>query len=159
MNPTVQASLDAQLATLTRVQDVPTGKLAFGRDLLCIFDLDPLLGEVDPNDPRAIVQAVIRRYITPRGALIDDPDYGLDIRAHCNRGITQRDLRALAGAMQGEAQKDDRVARAAVSLTADSRARTLVAKVEIIPVDPREQEFTFTFAVDSAEVLRVTING
>lgn len=159
MNPTVQRSLDAQLATLTRVQDVPTGKLAFGRDLLCVFDLDPQLGEVNPDDPRAIVQAVIRRYITPRGGLLDDPDYGLDIRAHCNRGVTQRELRALAGAMQGEAQKDDRVEKAAVSLTADSRARALSVKVEIVPADPSEQAFTFTFAVDSAEVLRVTING
>lgn len=158
MNRTVQRSLDAQLATMTRVVDVPTGPLAYGRDLLCLFDLDPQLAEVNPTDPRAIVQAVIRRYVTPRGGLIDDPDYGLDIRAHANRGITQRDLRALAGAMQGEAQKDDRVSKAAVSLTADALAHTLTVKVEIVPAE-QTRAFTFTFAVDSSEVLSVTIHG
>lgn len=159
MNSTVEDNIAAQLATLSRVVDAPVGDLGYGLDLACTFDLDPLLAEVDPASPIAIVQAVVRRYITPRGTLADDADYGLDIRAHCNRGMTQRDLRALSGAMQGEAQKDDRVAKATVTLVADMLARTLAVGVLIVPTDPELETFSFTFAVTSSAVLKVTING
>lgn len=159
MNDTVRAALDAELATLSRVVDVPEPPFTYGTDLSCTLDLDPLLAEVDPASPMAIVEATIRRFVTPRGGLLDDANYGLDVRAHCNRGITQRDLRALAGALQGEAQKDDRVAKANVSLTADTRAGTLAIDVQIIPSDPRLETFDFTFAVTSGAVLAVTING
>jgi hypothetical protein len=161
VNSEVENALAAELATLTRVVDPPTGDLGYGTDLSCTTDLDPQLAEVDPQSPQAIVEAVIRRYTTPRGSLPDDEDgnYGLDVRAHCNRGMTQVDLRALAGALQGEAQKDDRVLKANVSITADARARTLELSVRIIPADLRTRAFGFTFAVTSAEVLKVTING
>lgn len=157
MNSTVEAAIVRELATLTRVVDPPTGDLLYGRDLSCVTDLEPTLEEIDQASPRAIVQAVIRRFITPRGTLLDDPDYGLDVRGYCNRGVTQRDLRALSGALRGEAQKDDRVARADVSVTATNA--TLSIQVFITPADPALQDFSFTFSVTSAEVLRVTING
>lgn len=160
MNIVYAEAAAAELATLTRIVGVPVeDSLGYGRDLACITDLDPRLAEVDPMSPGAITQAVIRRFITPRTGLIDDADYGLDVRAHCNRGVTLRDLRALAGAMQGEAQKDDRVATATVIVTASSLGQVLSMQVEIVPADPALAEFSFTFAVTDASVLMVTING
>lgn len=158
-NPTFDAAFAAELATLTRVVAVPTETLAFGRDLSCVTDLDPQLAEVDPSSPVAIVEASIRRLTTPRGALIDDPDYGLDIRTILNRAASQRDLRALSGALQGEIQKDDRVALADVRLTVDLRTREARVSVFITPEDPALRDFSFTFAVSGGEVLMVTING
>lgn len=160
MNSTFSDSIAEQLTTLTRVVAVPTGELKYGTDLSCVTDLEPTLAEVDPASPVAIVQAIIRRFTTPRGALADDQDYGLDIRGHINRGITPRDLRALGGALQGEAQKDDRVLEALVQLTATLRPpATLSVYVQIVPADPRLQDFSFTFAVTGSDVLMVTING
>lgn len=160
MNSTVAASIAASLATLTRVVDPPASTgLGYGVDLSCIYDLAADLAEVDPASPGAIVQAVIRRYITPRGALPDDESYGFDLRAHCNRGMAQRELRALAGMMQGEALKDDRVSEASVSLTADLLTRSLAVAVQIVPVDPALQSFAFTFSVTGSDVLQVTINN
>lgn len=157
MNATVSDSLAAQLPTLSRVVDAPVGTLAFGVDLSCVTDLDPELREVDPESPSAIVEAVIRRYLTPRGGLLDDPDYGLDVRTHLNRGVTQRDLRAISGALRGEAQKDDRVSAADVTITATLRSSTAQIEVQITPTDPALSDFDFTFAVDSADALKVTV--
>jgi hypothetical protein len=158
-NSTFNSAFSTQLAELTRIVAVPTGPLGYGTDLSCVTDLDPLLVEVDPNSPAAIVEAVIRRFTTPRGSLIDDPDYGLDIRSVLNRGMTQRDLRALAGALRGEAQKDDRVALADVQLTVSLPTREASVQVFITPEDSNLRDFSFTFAVTDGDVLRVTING
>lgn len=157
MNSSFEAAFSVSLSLLTRVVDPPAGALGYGTDLSCTTDLTPTLSEVDPSSPLAIVEAVIRRFTTPRGALIDDPDYGLDVRGHLNRAATTNDLRALAGALRGEAQKDDRVAEANVQLTASLSAMSI--KVFITPADQNLQDFTFTFAVTDSSVLMVTING
>lgn len=152
-------ALAANLSTLTRVVDPPTGELQYGTDLSCVTDLSPTLAEVDPESPTAIVEAVIRRFITPRGGLEDDRDYGLDLRAYCNRGVTARDLRALSGVLRAEALKDDRVSDAQVTLQAAVNSAELRVQTFITPADPRLQDFLFTFAVTDSAVLQVTING
>lgn len=159
MNETVQASIDAQLLTLSRLVEPTTGELGYGLDLSCVTDLSPTLAEVDPASADAIVEAVTRRYITPRGRLPDDADYGLDVRAHVNRGATERDLRALSGALRGEAQKDDRVLEASVQLAAALQDPTIRARVVVTPADPELQPFEFTFAVTDGDVLRGTIRA
>ena len=69
-----------------------------------------------------------------------------------------RGLRAIAGALSGEAQKDDRVAEAEVSLVATLRATTRTqVQVMITPADPALQDFEFTFAVTGGDVLTGTI--
>jgi hypothetical protein len=159
MNPTFSKAYAAELATMVRVVDAPTGALGYGTDLSCTTDVDERLTEVDPQTPRAIAESIIRRFITPRGALIDDGDYGLDVRGHLNRGITQQDLRALSGALQSEAQKDDRVLAAHVELRVDTSAGEMFVNVTIAPADPNAEPFTFVFSVTSGAVLGVTIHG
>ncbi len=159
MNTAVLAAIATELATLTRIVAPSTEPLLYGLDLSCVTDIEPTLAEVDPASPRAIIQAVIRRFTTPRGALLDDPDYGLDIRAVLSRGATQRDVRAISGSLQGEAQKDDRVARCEVKLVASLLTRRVDVSVSITPEDPALKDFDFTFAVTDASVLMVTIHG
>lgn len=159
MNPTVRAALDTRGAELRRLVPVPVAPLGYGRDLACTIEIDPALAEVDPDSPTAITQALIRRYITPRGALIDDANYGLDIRGHLNRGTTTRELAAMGGMMRGEAQKDDRVARVDVALSASLITKVLEARVNVEPEDPALVAFDFTIAVASGADLEVTIHG
>jgi hypothetical protein len=158
VNETVAQSLAAQMPTLTRVVDAPVGELVYGVDLSCVTDLHPGLAEVELDSPSAIVEAVIRRYLTPRGALLDDANYGLDVRSHLNRGVTSRELRAISGALTGEAQKDDRVVRAEVRMQSVLGA-TARLQVLIEPADPELESFDFTFSVASGETLAVTIDG
>jgi hypothetical protein len=159
VNPDFEAAFALELASFTRIVAVPTGALAYGTDLSCTLDLDPKLAEVDPASPKAIVQAIIRRFVTPRGALIDDENFGLDVRSLLNRGITQTDLRALSGALTGESRKDDRVALSDVKLTVNLVTLEASIQVFITPEDPELRDFDFTFAVIDGEVLGVTING
>lgn len=159
MNSAYADAFALELASLDREVAVPTGALAYGRDLSCTVELDPALAEVDPASPVAIVEAIVRRYITPRGALIDDAFYGQDTRALLNRGVTLEDLRAISGALTGEAQKDDRVALANVGVTADLRSSRMRIAATITPEDPAQREFSFVVAVEDGSTLEVTING
>lgn len=93
----------------------------FGSDLSCTDDLDPGAKEVSGED--ALAQALYRRLTTPRGQLIDDPDYGLDIQSFLHRGITAGELRGIEGAIRAEVLKDDRVANfTAKATTSDGGA-------------------------------------
>jgi len=91
--------------------------LGYGVDLACVMDVTPDLAEVDPLSVTAVGQAIMRRLITPRGGVLDDQNYGFDLRAYCSRGATLDELRGLAASVRGEAMKDSRVADASCSVT------------------------------------------
>ena len=86
----------------------------FGSDLSCVMDLDPRCPVVTGR--RLLAEAVARRWITPRGGLIDDPNYGTDVTAYINDDIKPSDLASLQSAMSQEAQKDERVNSCDVSI-------------------------------------------
>jgi hypothetical protein len=142
-------------AELERIEDAPTGDLKYGRDLSCVSDLSPDFTEVDPASPLGMAQSSVRRLITPRGVLPDDADYGLDIRAYSNRGMTASELRDLAGQIRNELVKDDRVDTADASITQERTSMSIF--VQLTPVDPAVRQFTFTLSVTSTEVLLETI--
>ena len=160
-NATVDAAVAASLAELAasgRVADVPTAPLGYGRDLSCVADITPDAAEVDPMSETAVVQAVIHRLTTARGTLIDDPDYGIDVRAFCNRASTPLELRAIADQCAGEIAKDDRVLDATVTATFTDATRTLRVSVRLECADPTLGTFDLTFAVDATgQVLLETI--
>lgn len=122
--------------------------LGFGRDLSCVGDVTPSLAEVEPYSPIGIGEATIRRLTTPRGTLPDDPDYGFDVRAYCNRGVSRQDLRDLGGLARAEATKDDRIEDVTVTLTEPARGE-LVVYVRITPANPAVESFALTFRVTS----------
>lgn len=146
-NPTYDAAIAAELSTLTREVDVPTGQLGYGTDLSCVLDVTPTLDEVDPMSRVAVAQAVIRSLITPRGAVLDAPDYGLDLRGMLNRGLTNTEIRALADQCRAEARKDDRVEDATVTMTYTDSTKTMDVRVVLQCVDPVLGTFDFVFAV------------
>src|SRR5262249_23081946 len=129
MNQTVLDAIEADLATIVREVDAPEEALAYGRDLVCTTDVTDTLEEVDPESAEAVAQAIFRRYLTPRGSLIEDPDYGLDFTGISNQGLAYDELRELADQAQAEAKKDDRVDHAEVTLDYDDPTSTLTASV------------------------------
>jgi len=152
MNDTVLAAIDRELAALEHVAEPPTGDLGWGRDLSCVAELSPTLAEVDPWTVRAIGEAAIRRLTTPHGTLVDAPDYGLDVRSFCNRGVTPLDLAELGGRARLELLDDDRIDEALVTVTAPSPG-LLNVNARLTPADPRLRPFALVLAVTSASVL------
>lgn len=86
-----------------------------GTDVSCTTDLDPAFALV--FDSTALGQALLRRLITPRGMVGDDPDYGTDVRAFMNETQSGDFGFRLQSAIERECEKDERVASATATVT------------------------------------------
>lgn len=85
----------------------PTDTTGFGIDLDCSDDLREDMALA--TGARMLAQAIYRRLTTPRGAVLDAPDYGLDVRAFLSRGMTAAELAAIPGQIRSEVTKDERI--------------------------------------------------
>lgn len=151
--------IDTEIAGLTREIAAPNADaVGFGSDLDCVSDCTDDFAELDSSSPLGIAQAAVRRLTTPRGALPDDPGYGLYLPGYCNRGVTQSDLRDLNGLIAGELRRDDRIADLTVVLSYAATTKTLSVTCQITPDDPALGIFTFTFSVTDSAVLLETIS-
>lgn len=101
----------------------------YGTTVSCVTDLAAPARLV--SGLRVVGEAVARRLTTPAGGLIDDPEYGLDLRQYVNGDLARADLDRLASEIESEARKDERVARVAATVTYDERARKLTATLQI----------------------------
>lgn len=139
----------------TAAQPTPAGsRLGYGTDLRCSSDLTEQMEEIeDPFSTLALAEAIVRRLDCPRGQLVDDPDYGLDLRSMCNRGMTADALRALGGQVRAELLKDDRIDLLGVTVRPSSTGKELRVELAVTPVDAHIGGFALTLAVTSAEVL------
>lgn len=78
----------------------------FGRDLACLDDLDPNAREVE--DEELLVQEAYKRITTPRGSVVDDDDYGKDVRSYLQKAMTAAEIASIPGQLRNEILKDDR---------------------------------------------------
>lgn len=111
------------------------------------MDLTPSLTEVSGRT--ALIQAVARRLVTPRGALWYAPAYGFDLRQFLS-GITVNPSQIASGIVD-QAEQDERVAgaQAAVTFSGDR----LIAKVALLDGGG---PFVFTLAVSKVTVELLT---
>jgi hypothetical protein len=58
---------------------------------------------------RIVAEAIIRRWLCPRGGLLEDPSYGYDLTDAIGEDIGPSDLARMSQAAAEEAQKDERV--------------------------------------------------
>ncbi len=125
--------------------------MGFGSDFSAVDDLDPLLTflEGDTDDVTALIQAVARRYITPRGGLFYDPAYGLDLRLFVGSTYSPAQIESLTAA---EARKEERVSDC--SVTATPIGETL--KIEIRCTSNTGATFDFTLEVSKVTVTLLT---
>lgn len=89
----------------------------FGSDLDCATDITSTARELADDDPLVVSQACYRRLTTPRDGLVDDREYGLDLRTFLHRGLTTAQLRSVEGQIRNEISKDDRVETVSVTVT------------------------------------------
>ncbi len=90
----------------------------FGTDFDCTDDLTLEMREV--SGPLVLAQNVYRRLSTPRGMLLEDPDYGKDLREYLHRGLTATERAAIPGEVRAEVLKEERIASATVRVVAFS---------------------------------------
>jgi phage baseplate assembly protein W len=74
-----------------------------------VYDVDPNWAEVTGR--LGLAQALARRLVTTHGSLIDDPDYGIDVREWINDDVSIADVQRLARTVEAEMLKDERVQR------------------------------------------------
>lgn len=120
----------------------------FGTDLGCVFDLDPRCSEVSGR--RLLAEAIARRLITPRGMLIDDPNYGIDVFDWLYEDVSKREIAALASAIQAECKDDERVEAARVTIVAPPKG---IGKYTIeISLEDADGPFDLVLAANTGAV-------
>lgn len=119
----------------------------FGSDFSAVDDLDANLSVVSGRT--CLIQALLRRISTPRGALFYAPDYGIDIGAFVN---TTSDPRVIEAAVESEILTDERVnnARATVTVTdpADQSVTGGKAFTIELSLETDDGPFTLTLTID-----------
>ena len=87
----------------------------FGSDCSTFPDLDGAYAV--RTGPHIVAEAVARRYITPRGGLFYDLNYGHDLRQYLNAVLTPGLAGRISSQCEAEAGKDERVLGAQVTVT------------------------------------------
>ena len=153
MNETVRTALAAELAAVAgEALPLSPAELAYGRDLSCTRDLRDDFGELREGDPRIVLEALVRRFETPRGTLDDDEEYGFDLPSRLHSGVTQTELRALQSQCVAEAKKDERVDSASFLNSFSYETNTLTMQ-GLVRLRSRAQPFRFVLQATDASVL------
>lgn len=148
MNVT-RIEIDRQLQELQQLQAHAQEPFNYGEDISCAFDLDESMKEV--SDTLVLAESLIRRLDCPRGELIDDYDYGIDLRTAANRGFTAAFLEEIAGLIKNELLKDDRVDSIVVNVSQASTTKLLIS-IECIAVF-ENLNFSLILSAESGELL------
>lgn len=80
---------------------------ALGSDLAGTSDLTPSMSESAGR--QCLVENLVRRLLTPRGGLVDDPNYGYLVSSFVNDDLNVADVPRLAVNIANEIAKDERV--------------------------------------------------
>jgi hypothetical protein len=78
---------------------------------------------------RVVAEAIVRRWQTPRGGLIDDPNYGFDLSDFLSDDIDTAGLNRIKNSAKAEALKDERVIGVDLNLTFISGVMMVTANV------------------------------
>lgn len=125
----------------------------YGVDVDCVEDLDPAFGLVSGN--KAVAQALLRRFSTPRGGLFYDRTYGYDLRAFCNADLHAHELFAIAASVEAEAERDERVSSARADVTFDAPTGRLRVSLRVVG---SEGPFALVLDVSAVTVELLTVN-
>ena len=119
----------------------------YGTDFSCTDDLETTLVTVSDTD--VVIQALYRRYITPRGRLIGDPDYGFEIASYLNSDVSPPDVAWIESQIKHEGEKDERVSivNPTVTLTAQG---LMTVRIDVVLLD--NTTFRLVLAVSDVTV-------
>jgi phage baseplate assembly protein W len=126
----------------------------YGYDVGC---LDDFTEECRPvTGRRLLAEALVRRLTTPRGMVIDDPDYGTDVREYLKDGLTPRELARMRAEILAELRKDERVVVTIASLDFVSSTGSLTIG---LVVEATEEALRLVLSVSSVTVALLSVEG
>lgn len=117
-------------------------------DIACTDGCDELFSET--SGVAELGQAVYRRLTTPRGRLIDDADYGFDVRELLHAGLTPDYQSRISSIIRAEVLKDERVVSCDVTST-----YTDAVLVVSMSCGTADGPFSLTVDISEASVLLV----
>lgn len=95
---------------------------------------------------QCVAEAVVRRWSTSQGQLIDDPNYGYNVNDLIGATLSQAQIAYAQQQMSAEAQKDERVLSCQVTLALNNATQVLTINALVTTaVGP----FTLVAAVSS----------
>lgn len=159
MSDIVKDAIAAEIALIEPIVAHASAPFGYGSDISCAHDVDEGVRELDGFDPLVLAQAIARRLDCPRGALPDDPDYGISLRERVNVETTAADIRAMGGQIRGEVLKDDRVSALVVKVNPTPTGSSIGIVLEVTPFDARTGSFTLTLSASDAGVLIQAIDA
>lgn len=109
-------------------------------------DLDPYFREI--SGTRVVAEEIMRRWLTPQGALFWDPKFGSNIRDLLSARVDRLRLFSSQASLAAQAEQDERVASAAVSVSFDTSTKNLRVRAEILLVDG----LTFELVADVSQL-------
>lgn len=117
----------------------------FGSSWSCVSDLT--MPSIMATGFRIVAEAIARRWMTPRGFLISDPNYGFDLTGMIGDDIDVAKLAQLGQGATAEALKDERVKSCTLQLTFVDGTLTVRALV-----NTNQGPFRFVASVSSVRV-------
>jgi phage baseplate assembly protein W len=118
----------------------------YGTDLSCTSDLSPAL--VTVSGRRIILEACVRRLMTPLGSLRRHPQYGYDVRDELNDDLGPGDLARIGAAVAVQLLRDTRLVAVTCRATLDRAGALTIDCTLTDGVGP----FRGVFAVSDATV-------
>lgn len=102
-----------------------------------------------------IAQAIVRRYDTPRGMLLDDPSYGTDLKEYLDEDIDDTTLEQIRSDILGEPVKDERIKLVTVqsmTVTSGDKATDISLAIQLGVTLSDSTTFTMTISVSQVTV-------
>jgi hypothetical protein len=118
-----------------------------GTDLYCVDDWDEMFPLV--SERTCLIQAIARRFITTRGSLVEDLDYGFDLRSWLGESVGNLEFFQLQSGVEAECYKDERIESASAKLTFTPSANRIVIELRLTDGDG---PFTLVVAIDEVSV-------
>lgn len=100
----------------------------YGIDTSCT---DKLLPGVLARGVQVVAEAIYRRLTTPRGMLLEDPDYGRDVREYLSMEMTPTNLARVPGEIRNEVMKDDRIESCELTSTITGTGASVALEVTL----------------------------
>lgn len=123
----------------------------FGISLSCVSDFTPDFAVVTGR--RLLAEAAVRRITTPRGQLIDDPNYGIDVRDFVLDGLTPIQMRRIPGLIDAELQKDARINASTTTIQSFANGVMVLG----VTLDPGDGPFSLVISVTQLTVDLLTV--
>lgn len=122
----------------------------YGTTVSCTSDLD-VSGNLI-SGIRVLSEALTRRLLTPRGRLLDDPDYGYDVTGLINADMTSQEINQISGQIDTEIMKDERVTNSSTTAVLNSLPGNVVSLTTTTTVTTGSGPFRLVLNVSAITV-------